>query len=72
MSDIDGPTRRATMYEITSILNQRKRGQLTRANAMRMLQYIGVDDDEANTLLDDVEDDGQVKSENIEEAADAS
>ena len=60
------------MYEITSILNQRKRGQLTRANAMRMLQYIGVDDDEANTLLDDVEDDGQVKSENIEEAADAS
>lgn len=52
----DGPTRRATMYEITSILGQYKRGQLTKVNALRMLQYIGVDDDEANRLIDDVDD----------------
>ena len=52
----DGPTRRATMYEITSVLGQYKRGQLTKDNAMRMLQYIGVDDEEANTLINDVDD----------------
>jgi hypothetical protein len=65
----EGPTRRATMYEITSVLGQYKRGQLTRPNALRMLQYIGVEDSEAETLLADVDDGGGVDEELVEEAA---
>lgn len=42
-----------TMYEITSILNQRKRGQLTRNNAMAMMLRIGVDEEDAIKYLDD-------------------
>lgn len=64
----DGPTRRATMYEITSILRQYKRGQLTKDNALRMLDYIGVDEEEARVLIDDV-DDGTV-SEKADDDAD--
>lgn len=64
----DGPTRRATMYEITSILGQYKRGQLTRSNALRMLAYIGVDGDEAVTLVDDV-DDGELSERADDEEA---
>lgn len=64
----EGPMRRATMYEITSVLGQYKRGQLTKDNALRMLAYIGVDDEEARTLVDDV-DDGTV-SEKADEDAD--
>ena len=67
----DEPTRRATMYEITSVLGQFGRGQLTRSNAMRMLQYIGVPDEEAETLLSDAEDDGKVSGHSIQEAANA-
>lgn len=66
----DGPTRRATMYEITSILGQYKRGQLTKGNALRMLQYIGVDDGEANRLINDV-DDGTVSEKAGEDAGGA-
>lgn len=65
----DGPTRRATMYEITSILGQYKRGQLTRTNALRMLSYIGVGESEAVTFVDDV-DDGEL-SERVDGDAEA-
>lgn len=45
--------REPTMYEITSILNQRKRGQLTRNNAIEMMKRIGVDEDDAIRYLND-------------------
>lgn len=41
------------MYEITSILNQRKRGQLTRNNALEMMKRIGVDEEDAIRYLND-------------------
>ena len=41
------------MYEITSILSQRKRGQLTRNNAIEMMKRIGVDEDDAIRYLND-------------------
>lgn len=47
------PRREATMYEITSILGKRKRGDITYNNAVRMLERIGVDEDEAVRLLED-------------------
>lgn len=46
--------REPTMYEITSILGKYKRGSLKRANALKMLVKIGVDEIEATELLDDV------------------
>lgn len=47
-------TRKATMYEITSVLNQRRRGQLTYNNALRMLtDELGLEEERARTLLDD-------------------
>lgn len=63
----DGPTRRATMYEITSVLGQYKRGQLTRTNALRMLKYIGVSDENAVTYIDDV-DDGVISDKAVDDA----
>ena len=45
--------REPTMYEITSILSQRKRGQLTRNNAIEMMKRIGVDEDDAIRYLND-------------------
>lgn len=45
--------REPTMYEITSILNQRKRGQLTRNNALEMMKRIGVDEEDAIRYLND-------------------
>lgn len=46
--------RKATMYEITSVLNQRRRGQLTYNNALRMLtDELGLEEERARTLLDD-------------------
>lgn len=43
------------MYEITSILNQRKRGQLTYSNALAMMRRIGVDEADAIEYLDSKE-----------------
>ncbi len=45
--------RDATMYEITSILGKRKRGEITYNNAVRMLEKIGVDEETARSYLDD-------------------
>lgn len=46
--------RKASMYEITSVLNQRRRGQLTYNNALRMLtDELGLEEERARTLLDD-------------------
>lgn len=47
--------REPTMYEITSILNQRKRGQLTYSNALAMMRRIGVDEADAIEYLDSKE-----------------
>lgn len=41
------------MYKITSVLGQRKRGSLTYNNAIRMLERIGLTEEEAKQLLDD-------------------
>lgn len=46
-------TRTPTMYEITSILGKRAKGTLTYNNAKAMLERIGVNGDEAETLLND-------------------
>lgn len=48
-------TKQASMYEITSILGQRKRGSLTYNNALKMLIKIGVDEEEAANLLNDTD-----------------
>lgn len=47
------PQREATMYQITSVLGQKKRGTLTYNNALRMLERLGLDTNEAKELLDD-------------------
>ena len=47
-------SREPTMYEITSVLSKYKRGSLKRTNALKMLVKIGVDEMEAEALLDDV------------------
>lgn len=47
------------MYKITSILSQRKRGQLTRNNAIAMLKRIGLSEEEAISYLDDKDEEEQ-------------
>ncbi|RVU97049.1 phage portal protein [Coriobacteriales bacterium OH1046] len=51
-----------SMYKITSILNARRIGRITRSNAIEMLRLIGLDEDTAIRYLDDrdaVEGDGE-------------
>jgi SPP1 family phage portal protein len=43
----------SSMYRITSVLNQRRRGDITRNNALAILRLIGLDDETANRYLDD-------------------
>lgn len=47
------------MYKITSILSQRKRGQLTRNNAIAMFKRIGLSEEEASSYLDDKDEEEQ-------------
>lgn len=55
--DTDGyPTARSkqpSMYEITSVLDKRRRRVITYNNAVKMLVRIGLDEEEAKSLLDD-------------------
>lgn len=46
------PKKEATMYQITSVLGQHKRGVLTYSNALEMLLYMGLDEEKARQLLD--------------------
>lgn len=45
--------KQASTYEITSILNQHAKGQLTYNNALRMLERLGFDEQTARAMLDD-------------------
>ena len=50
-----GVAKEPAMYQITSVLGQRKRGQLAYNNALRMMVRIGLSEEEARQLLDDTE-----------------
>lgn len=45
----------ASMYQITSILGQLRRNVITRANALRMMQRIGLSAEEAEQIINDQE-----------------
>lgn len=46
----------ATMYEISSILKSYIAGRITRKNAIALFERIGIDEEEANEMLNDSED----------------
>ncbi len=48
-----GTQKKPTMYEITSLISKYKRGSITYNNALNMLKYIGVDENEAKALIDE-------------------
>ena len=64
----------ATMYEMSSILKSYVSGKITRKSAIALFAKIGIEEDEANQLLDDAEDNPDSVTDVIEQSptADAS
>ncbi len=56
MAQPEEKPREATMYELSSVIKSYRSGRVTRADALKMLSKIGIDGDEAESVLSEGDD----------------